>query len=134
MDSEVTSLMRESLVRLPVVIGLSDPWELGEALGWRELEGVILDVDVRIDKYYGNQEELALLKLNLPFEYNNTTCEYFVISPRLEDDSLNFLISGKSSNFAMTRISQEQAHSKDPLDLSKWRGGVAATATLKAKK
>jgi len=134
MNSEATSLMRESLAHLPVVIKLSDPWELGEALGWKELEGVILDVDVRIDKYYGNQEELALLKLDSPFEYNNTTCEYFIISPRMEGGSLNFLISGESVNFAMTRISQEQAHSKDPFDLSKWRGGVAAIATLEAKK
>ena len=134
MNSEAASLMRESLARLPIVIKLSDPWELGEALGWKELEGIIADVDVRADKLYGNQEELALVKLDSPFEYESTRCEYFVVSPRHEGSSLHSLISGDSVFCGITRISQEQAHSKDPFDLSKWRGGVAAIATLEAKK
>lgn len=112
---------------------MGDPWELSEFLGRQHLElgGIIMGVDVRTDKYYGNQEELAIVKLNSPFQYKNVTCEYFIASPRYENTSLNSLTSGQDVTCALTRIPAEQVHSIDPFDLSWWRGGgVTATARI----
>lgn len=129
---EVSHLVLESLIHTPIVIRLSDPWELGELLGWQELRAVIIDAEATTDKLYRSQQEMAIVRLDDPFVFRNTSCEYFVASPRHRGSSLRRLVSGQSVFCGITRISEEKAHSRDAFDLSEWRGGIAAIATLEA--
>jgi hypothetical protein len=99
--------MSESLANLRVTVNFSDPWDLGESLGWLGRDGIIVDVNVRTNKFYGNREELALIKLGCPFAYRDATCEYFIASPRYEKDSLSSLVSLQSVDCGMTLISEE---------------------------
>jgi hypothetical protein len=109
-----------SLETIAVTVKLSDPWELGEALKWEPLAGAIVSTE----------GESALVRLSNPFEFKNTTCEFFVASPRHEGHTISELADGKSLFCGMTRISSEQAKSLSPCDLTNWRGGVAMIATL----
>jgi len=54
---DVSHLVLESLIHTPIVIRLSDPWELGELLGWQELRAVIIDVKAVTDKLYGSSRK-----------------------------------------------------------------------------
>jgi hypothetical protein len=130
MSTEGKDSVNGLLANLAVTVKFSEPWELGNVLGWQSREATIVDVTQRVNQYYGNREELALLKLKSAFEFRNTTCEYFVASPRYANESLSSLVSGQSVQCGMTLITAEQATSIDPFDLTKWRGGIAATASL----
>jgi hypothetical protein len=132
MISGVSHVVLESLIHTPIVIRLSDPWELGEVLGWQELRAVIIDVETATDKLYRSQQEMAIVRLDDPFVFRNTSCEYFVASPRHRGSSLSRLASGQSVFCGITQIPEEKAHSRDAFNLSKWRGGIAAIATLEA--
>lgn len=109
-----------SLFNSRVLIRISDPWEIGEALKWEALMAQIVAV--------GDNE--VLLRLLNPFEHKGLLCEYFVAAPRHEGDHVNALDSGKSVFCSMTRILGEQATSPSPFDLSNWRGGVAIVGNL----
>lgn len=103
-----------------VNVKISDPWDLGEALGWKPLAAEIISI----------KGESALVRLYNPFEFRKTCCQYFVASARYEGDTLANLAAGKPLFCGMTRVSTEQAKSSDPHDLSKWRGGMAMIATV----
>lgn len=103
-----------------IYVKVSDPWELGEALHWQPLSAAIVSIE----------NESALVRLDSPFEFKNTVCEFFVASPRHEGDAMSDLIAGRPLFCGMTRISPEQAESSRPHDLSSWRGGIAMIATL----
>ena len=61
-----------------VIVHLSDPWDLGESLSWSPLRGRVLEC--RADEAGGS----LILRLEQPFTYKGTLCEYFVVQPRLE--------------------------------------------------
>lgn len=119
MNSDVSHLVLESLIHTPIVIRLSDPWELRELLGWQELRAAIIDVKAATDKLYGSQQEMAIVRLDDPFVFRDTSCEYFVASPRRRGSRLSRLVSGQSVFCGITRIPEEKAHSRDAFDLSK---------------
>jgi hypothetical protein len=98
-----------------VLIRISDPWEIGEFLKWQALEAKVISIT----------NEALLLKLNVPFMFRDVHCEYFIASPRHEEDTLSQLLDGKPLFCGLTRISADQANSLNPFDLSKWRGGLA---------
>ena len=60
--------------RSKLVLHLSKPWELGEALGWCPLPAV---VDRR-------DEDRWLVELEQPIRYQEAEYRYFEVSPRLE--------------------------------------------------
>ncbi len=101
-------------------VKISDPWELGEAVRWQPLAAKIVSI----------QGESVLLRLDCPFEFKATTCEFFVASPRLEGYSISELDEGKPVFCGLTRISREQAASSNPHDLSRWRGGLTLIGNL----
>lgn len=111
-----------------VVIGLSDPWELGEQLSWKELDAKVL---LGADSDRGGS---ILLQLDEPFVFRETLCEFFVASPRHEGNRLSSLLTGSSVFCNLTRIPPDRVSAKNPLDVSWWRGGVGCIGTLVHKR
>jgi hypothetical protein len=110
--------MQNPYIGMAVRIGISDPWDMGEDLGWPALDADI--VAARDD----DPCEHIIVRLREPFRYEEVDCEYFAASPRLEGDSFVALLRGKSVFSALTRIPPERLNTADPFDLSWWRGGV----------
>lgn len=103
-----------------VMIRISDPFDLGEFLGWKGLEAHVK----------ARNNSALLLRLSLPFEFRGVVCEYVVASPRHAGVTLDPLGRGESINCAHTRITSQAATSTEPLDLSRWRGGLAFLGTV----
>lgn len=109
-----------------LTIMLSDPWELGEALKWQPLQGNLLR---SVNDEKGGQ---ALIKLEKSLEYRDAICRYVIASPRHEGVEISNLSVGKSVLCGLTGISEQQAESSNPFDLSSWRGGIAFIGDVKA--
>ena len=110
----------DTLIDSKVLVRISDPWELGEVLKWEAFSALVISV-------VGDDVLIRLLK---PFVYKQAMCEFFVAAPRHEGDRIEMLRNGKSLFCGMTHISTEQAYSKNPFDLSSWRGGIAIIGNL----
>lgn len=110
---------------MKVIIKITDPWELGEFLDWKSLEGSILLLS-------RSDGESALVKLDDPFTYKNIFCEYLIVSPRHKEGKFDDLIEEQSIFCNLIRISQEQADSKNPFNLSSWRGGIAIIGSIES--
>jgi len=108
-----------------LTITVSDPWEFGEALKWRPLQGELLRL---VNDERGGQ---ALVKLDEPFEYGGTVCCYLIASPRHVGAEMATLSAGKTVLCGVTGISEQQAESSNPFDLSTWRGGIAFIGDVK---
>ena len=111
--------MNRNLINRKIVFKLSDPWDLGEQLGWVQLEATIINV-----KDAGNVLNSIVIKLAKPFDYKNISCEYFIASPRHEGDDFSQLKQKQVVFCGLTRISSDQIAAVDPFDLSHWRGGI----------
>jgi hypothetical protein len=102
-----------------VVLRLSDPWELGEALGWPAILGTVIHSDGCA----------WLVEIAKPFTYANVEFRFLVVSPRYEGSLLaSAAIEAVSCN--MTLTTPERARSELPCDLSWWRGGHAMVGTM----
>jgi hypothetical protein len=113
------------LMHKKIVLGISDPWDLGEQLGWPELEAAIVDI-----KFDDDMLISVIIKLSDPFKYKNLHCEYFIVSPRLEGGSFSQIQSRSGMFSGMTRIPPDQVGADDPFDLSYWRGGVSLIGNI----
>ena len=118
--------MSEDLRNKKVNLLISDPFELGEQLGWPALDAVVL----KVQKNEESEVTAVLLKLTSPFSYKNTHCQYFYASTRLVGASLGQLLNSQSVFCSFTRIPPEQLTSEDPFDVSWWRGGVAIIGNI----
>jgi hypothetical protein len=107
-----------------IQIRLSEPFDLGEALGWSELPGRIIAADASVDAGQ------VLLRLDDPVRHEGVTCEYVVATPRLDDGDLGTLVRDGSLFCNLTPTSPERARSDDPFDLSWWRGGLACIGEI----
>lgn len=120
--------MAENLKNRKITLKLSDPWDLGEQLGWSELEAIIINV-----KDDGGVPISVAIKLVAPFVYKNISCEYFIASPRLEVADFTGLLKGQAVFCGLTRISSDQIATVDPFDLSHWRGGVGLIGEIELR-
>ena len=76
-----------------VVLKLSDPWEMGEELGWPPILATIVHRD-------GGS---WLVEIDQPFDYFGVTYQYLVVSPRHEGEPLNEATSKSiASNYQRT--------------------------------
>jgi hypothetical protein len=107
-----------------VILRISDPWDLGEAISWCPLEGELLKLEP--DAHGGR----ALVRLGKPVQYKNSEWSYIVASPRHEGTAIDALQRGESAICAFTGITEAQAASSRPLDTSGWRGGLAFLGEL----
>lgn len=105
----------------------NEPWDFAGAWGgWRPAIVVALSA---------NHDEVGapelLLRLATPVEFDGTPRTYFVATPRYRNRTFQELSSGPVEG-DLTWIPDQQADSPGRFDLSEWRGGLAAIATLKA--
>lgn len=119
-----------SLAGMEVMIVVSDPWDFGTAHGTGPFAGKVLKVG-RGEHVSGGQS--ILIQLNIPLDYQDVRCEFFVASPRSAMGSFDSLMEGEAVDCNLTRIPTDRATSTNPLDLSWWRGGVVLIGTLRPK-
>jgi len=101
------------------LITVSDPWDLGEALNWQAINGHLLQTEST------DSGGKALVRFDQPVLYHGGAYNYAVASPRHEGSNIAEIRAGKSVGCAFTAISDEQAQSNNPMDTSRWRGGLA---------
>ena len=102
-----------------IIICISDPWELGEALKWQPLQGELL----RMTSDEGGGR--ALIKLDAALSYRGSTWHYVIAAPRHQGNEMAELQTGKKVPAALTGIPDQQAESSRVLDTRNWRGGLA---------
>ena len=117
------SYMIGQLLHNRVIIEISDPWELGEHRKWEHLTGIIIDVNENSDN--------LIIRIDQSFIFRNVECTYFIASPRHAGVDFKQFIHGESIVCGLTRITSEQANSRNPFDLSKWRGGIGIIGTIR---
>jgi hypothetical protein len=110
---------------LPISITVSDPWDVGEAVNWKPIDGELLQLQ---EADHGGK---ALVRFDHEIVYRGAAYRYAVAAPRLEGGDVAEIEEGKTVGCALTGISQEQARSSDPMDTSKWRGGLAFIGDIK---
>jgi hypothetical protein len=109
---------------LPISITVSDPWDVGEAVNWRTIRGVLLQT---ADADHGGK---VLMRFDHDINYRGSAYRYAVGSPRLEGRHVAETEAGKSVGCVLIGIFEEQAKSSNPMDTSKWRGGLAFVGDL----
>lgn len=102
-----------------IAISVSDPWDFGEAVGWKPLAGQLLQV---VDDDHGGK---ALIMLDDVVTYRGASWHYLVAQIRHQGDKISALQSGKKVLSSMIGISDVQAKSAQSLDTDHWRGGLA---------
>lgn len=113
-------------MRFEIIV--SDPWELGEAVLWRPLEGTVISME---DNECGG---CALVRLDAPLEWRGAKWRYVVVSPRYARDEISSVATGSTIVGGFTGISDEHAASRSPFDLTKWRAGLAFIADFRIAK
>ncbi len=104
---------------LRVLIVLSDPWELGEALNWEPLKGELLRREA------GGHGGRALIKLEKIITYRGSSCRFVVASPRHQGKEITYLQRRETVSCAFTGISDSQAALGGAPETLGWRGGIA---------
>ena len=102
-----------------ILITVSDPWDVGEAVNWQAIRGRLLQTEST------DSGGKALVRFDQPVLYHGAAYNYAVASPRQEGRNIAEIRAGKSVGCALTAISDEQAQSNNPMDTSRWRGGLA---------
>lgn len=106
---------------LKVVIRLSDPWDLGEALGWPAIPGTVAH----------GEADSWLVELDRPFVHANAEYRFLVVCARHVGRPLaNAVYEDVPCN--MIRTTAERAASESSCDISWWRGGHAMIGTIRA--
>jgi len=101
----------------PITISISDPWDVGEALGWPTLRGVLLAFK------HGDEGGSALVRLTQPVTFGGVQWHHLIASPRHVCDVIADIETEKGVTCNCIGISDGQAASDQPFDVSWWRGG-----------
>lgn len=105
-----------------VAIKLTDPWEMGDVLGWAAIPGTVLRRDAAS----------WLVELDTPVLYSNTEYRFLIVSSRHGDIPLaEATLQDVSCN--MIRTTTERASSTAPCDASWWRGGHAMIGSIRVE-
>ena len=104
---------------MTITLSLSDPWELGEALGWPMLAGTVVH----------RRAEAWLVELAQPFTHLGVEYRFLVVSARHADNTLADSAS-KTIACNIVRTTPDRASKADPCDLSWWRGGGAMIGSI----
>jgi hypothetical protein len=102
-----------------IVITVSDPWDVGEALGWKTIRGQC----VRADS--SGEGGRALIRFDEPLHYRDGTYRYAIASPRHIGRRIEEVAAGTTVDCVLIGISDEQAQSANALDANNWRGGLS---------
>lgn len=114
-----------------VTVSISDPWDLGEALGWSRLRGELLRTQ------NAQHRERALIRLDDAILWEGTSWRYLIAQARHVEPDIHAIFGGAEVPAGFVGITDEQATSNTQLDTSKWRGGglvITGTLALENKK
>ena len=106
---------------MKVLLQLSDPWSMGEALGWPKICGTVAH----------RGSESWLVEIDQPFVYEDTEYRFVVISPRHVGEQL-IGADVATVSCAMIRTTREFAESASPCDVTWWRGGHSMIGSVVA--
>jgi len=106
-------------VQSKVVLHLSKPWDLGEALGWSSLPAVVGYRDG--DRW--------LVELERPFRFCESEYRFFVVSPRLEGWQLSDAASCEVP-CSMTPTTRDRRSSTSPCDVPPPGAGTAIIGSV----
>lgn len=93
-----------------VRITISEPWELSEF----PLEGIIIM----------EKDDALIIQLITPITYKNIIGEYFMARLRSNAENIASFIDKKHGVFNLVNIPVNAIQSKNPFDISSWRGGI----------
>jgi hypothetical protein len=110
-----------------VVISVSDPWDLGEALEWRALEGELVRT---VDDGHGGK---ALIRLDEAIAYRDSRWRYLVAAPRHQGSDIKSLQAGGKVFSAFTPVPDAEAESSELPATNKLRSGLGFIGDLSAK-
>jgi len=105
---------------LRVMIQITDPWDVGEELGWRALYGEVQRV---CNDKEGGQ---ALIKLDALVLRGGQPWSFLLAAPRHEGMTIAQVGHGKIVTASFLGVSDEKAWSHALLDVEDWRGGGLA--------
>jgi hypothetical protein len=111
------------LIGRRVSMGISEPWEFGNAVPDCRLVGEIVAVHI-VTQIRGPKEtirEQLLVHIEKPFAYKRLKTEYLLASPRHEGYALLQFADGEPVSFNFLRASAERASSEDALDGRRWK-------------
>jgi hypothetical protein len=93
---------------MKVTISVSEPWQLGELLGWRSLAGHVITA---ASDSAGGQ---ILIRLDKPLLWGGSNWNYLIGSPRYEGSSVAALNEPSGLISAMVGIPDDQAEGQQP--------------------
>jgi len=102
---------------MKICIQISDPWDLGEFIGWKPIIGEIIS--------FSQNEEKVLVKLINPIKIIDKTFNYVVYSVKFQSDKIKDLLNGNTLCGSGVGISDSQYYSTNPF-ANTWRGGGLA--------
>jgi hypothetical protein len=122
--SEFFAWMSTETMAHRVTLSIADPWELGEAISWRLLQGEVLQF---ADDLRGGR---ALVRLDDTVEYAGRDWNYVVVSPRHEGSRIASFQNGSPVPVACMGLTDAEAELYGPGVPETWRGGLAFIADL----
>jgi hypothetical protein len=114
----------EKLIDRKCIFSLSDPWDMGEAIQWREMTGVIVGVEQR--------QGSIILELDRPFTYKSVLYEYLLVSTRHEGGTFTDCLSkGLEVPANSVQVLRERIWDKTPEIPDSFRQGRGMISSLK---
>jgi len=104
---------------IPVLINLTDPWELGEALGWKSFKGKIIRIDSDKERWR------ALIELEYEMNHSGLSFRFLVASPRHGEDRIEYMTHKKRVTCAFIGIQDVPKSAVYMPNTENWRGGIA---------
>src|SRR5690625_4045547 len=104
---------------IPVLINLTDPWELGEALGWKSFKGKIIRIDSDKERWR------ALIELEYEMNHSGLSFRFLVASPRHGEDRIEYMTHQKRVTCAFIWIQDVAEGVVDMHNTENWSGVVA---------
>ena len=103
-----------------VKLKISDPWDLGDYLGWQSYTARVLAKD----------DEKVLIRLDEPFTYKGQKREYFVAAARHQGDSIAQLAKGTPLFSTISQIESDDINPDDFLNEERWKAGIGLIGEL----
>jgi hypothetical protein len=118
------------IIGLALDVVVSDPWEFARPDGSVVFEATVAKASTFAS---GIEEERLLIEFQVPFAWRGTVYRHFVVRPHYGQGLVDDLTRGHAAECSLLAVSDDQARSADPFDISSWRGGLAARATIEPR-
>ncbi|MFO1392340.1 MAG: hypothetical protein U1F09_01070 [Steroidobacteraceae bacterium] len=113
---------------VPILITVSEPWDVGEAVAWAQIRGEIVAIES------GPNRDRALVRFAAPLQYRGAGYHSAVAYPRVAGTWISDVDSGSVVGVALTCTTADASVGAAVPDSSAWRGGLAFVADLQRDK